>query len=155
MELFERKTAFGKDVFRQLLWQEAERRELEDGWALTLPWKYFGEDGTLTVYFRAGRREGEYEISDGGATMKILRRKLGSLAPYENKIKKIAYDSGMHELRGGGALSHEYCAASVYDHIHRFSCFTRMVAALSNLDIAPPYGDDRHSPWLEGDARNG
>lgn len=154
MEHFERKTAFGREVLREMLWREVKKRELEDGWALTLPWRFFGEDGELTLYFRSGRSEDECEISDGGAVIGAMRRKLGDLAPYEEKIKKIAYDSGMHELRGGTVLRHEYSAASVYDHIHRFSCFTRMVAALTNIDIAPPLESDRQSRWL-GEDRDG
>ncbi len=141
MSDFEKKTAFGREKLHELLWYEAKKRELPDGWVLTLPWSFLGEAGELSVYFRQGKKEGLYEISDGGEVMRILRKRLGDLTPYRARIKNILYNSGMHELRGGVTLWHEYAAASVYDHMWRFSLFIYLVSALSNIDIAPPYDE--------------
>ena len=149
MTEFERKTAFGRAKLQELLWYEAKKEELPDGWVLTLPWRFFGEDGELPIYFKIGKKSDLCEISDGGVVMRAMRKKLGDLTPYMDRINKIIYDSGMHELRGGVTLFHEYGAGSVYDHIGRFSLFTYMVAALTNLDIAPPYTEDAQTRYYK------
>ena len=156
----EKSSTIPPESLRKFIWEGIEKREGESFTELVIPW-HFGiradeksEPLTLRIesvrtkkdgaYVQKMRAKGycvnddycpSYEISDGGRCIAELKNKLGDIEPYIPRIKKILYDCGMLELKGGRIITKTYDAVSSFYHTHSLNHLLTAISIISNLDV--------------------
>lgn len=148
------------ESLKKIIWERIEKREREDCIELVIPW-HFGSSASekseplvLSIASVRPKNYGAdvqkmrakgysvddgyypcYEVSDGGRCLEELKKRIGSIEHLAPKIKKILYDCGMLELKGGRIITKNYYAISSFYHTNALNSVLTAISIISNLDI--------------------
>lgn len=152
----ERYQGLSGDAFLKELYRGIRIEETQKGVALFLPWRFSADtkaqEEPLCIYIKETKNKeysykpwgkitkdkahyAGYQISDGGRTLAELKKKVGNLAPYKQKIDYIVKSIDA-VLAGGREIVLEY-AGEGYNHAHYLQLFLGIVAHIAHLDILP------------------
>ena len=159
-EKIEESSKISPEVLRNFIWEGLEKREIEDRIELSLPW-HFGKSEDeksepLVLRIESVRPKNYvadvhkmrakgynvdngyypcFEVSDGGRCLEELKGRLGSVDELIPRIKKVLYDCGMLELRGGRIIVKNYYAVSPFYHTSAVNDVLCAISIISNFDL--------------------
>lgn len=121
------KRTIAASQLRSYIWEGMEKKVYPDRVELYLPF-YFGANAAplCLTWFEDGR------LSDGGRTMRELKKRLGDIAPYMDSIQKILSHRGIADchLVGGQILQLTY----LQDPLRALNMMLQVISLISAVD---------------------
>ena len=90
-----------------------------------------------------------YELSDGGAAIAALEKRVGDITSLMPLIERVLYKTGMNELRAGRIITRTYELCSPWLTVHHLDGFLTAMTLIANLDIMPKYTVSKFSSERE------
>ena len=90
-----------------------------------------------------------YELSDGGAAIAALEKRVGDIAPLMPIIERVLYKTGMNELRGGRIITRTYELYEPWITAHHLDGFLTAMTLIASLDIMPKHTVSKFSSERE------
>ena len=159
----------GEDKLHELIHENINILTEGERVVLTLPWRLGDSDGTVDITVKSVKTKKEnpgpvrqrysfavdtqhydsYELSDGGAAIAALEKRVGDIAPLMPIIERVLYKTGMNELRGGRIITRTYELYEPWITAHHLDGFLTAMTLIANLDIMPKYTVSKFSSERE------
>ena len=160
----------GEDKLHWLIHEHINIRTEGDRVVLSMPWQ-LGASGdglvNITVTKVKPKREDPtrmrqkysytagapsydwYELSDGGAAIAALEKRVGDIAPLMPIIERVLYKTGMNELRAGRIITRTYELYEPWITAHHLDGFLTAMTLIASLDIMPKHTVSKFSSERE------